>query len=162
MTRHWRYAIHGRGHSEWCTRIRPGAGGRSGRAVNEAAALEIIPLGLTHRIYADGCAVVAIRGELDAATADQAYDYARQIIDRATGPVSVDLAGLSFCDARGLRALVRIAAHARDTGRPVSLTSARPPILKIMRITGVDAMFPELPRPGQRPGTAGTGHSRAG
>ena len=129
--------------------------------MNGTAALEIVPLGLTHRIYPDGRAVVVIRGELDAATADQAYDYARQIIDRAGGDVRIDLAGLSFCDARGLRALVRIADHARGAGRPLSLVSTRPPILKIMRITGVDAMFPELRQPGPRPDTAGTEHSRA-
>jgi anti-sigma B factor antagonist len=133
----------------------------SGRGPAGAAALEIVPLGLTHRIYPDGSAVVVIRGELDAATADQAYDYAHQIIDRASGHVRVDLAGLSFCDARGLRALVRIGTHARATGRPLSLVSTRPSILKIMRITGVDAMFPELRQPGPRPDTAGTGHSRA-
>lgn len=125
-----------------------------------AAALELVPLGLTHRIYPDGRAVVTIRGELDAATADQAYDYTRHIIDRAGGHVRVDLAGLSFCDARGLRALVRIAAHARAAGRPLSLASTRPPILKIMRITGVDAMFPELRQPGPRPDSP-TEHSRA-
>jgi anti-sigma B factor antagonist len=129
--------------------------------VNEAGDLGIVPLGLTHRIYPDGCAVVVIRGELDAATADQACDYVRQIIDRAGGHVSVDLAGLSFCDARGLRTLVRIAAHARAAGRQLSLASPRPKILKIMRITGVDACFPELCQPGTRPDTAGTEHSRA-
>jgi anti-sigma B factor antagonist len=129
--------------------------------VNGAAALEIVPLGLSHRIYPDGRAVAEIRGELDAATAEQAYDYVRQIIDRASGDVRVDLAGLSFCDARGLRALVRIATHARAAGRALTLESTRPPILKIMRITGVDAMFPELRQPGPRPDTAGTEHSRA-
>jgi anti-sigma B factor antagonist len=128
--------------------------------VNGAAALEIVPLGLSHRIYPDGRAVAEIRGELDAATAEQAYDYVRQIIDRASGDVRVDLAGLSFCDARGLRALVRIATHARAAGRALTLESTRPPILKIMRITGVDAMFPELRQPGPRPDTAGTEHSR--
>jgi anti-sigma B factor antagonist len=129
--------------------------------VNGAAALEIVPLGLSHRIYPDGRAVVEIRGELDAATAEQAYEYARQVIDRAGGDVRVDLAGLSFCDARGLRALVRIATHARAAGRALTLDSTRPPILKIMRITGVDAMFPELRPPGPRPDTAGTERSRA-
>lgn len=106
--------------------------------------LDIVPLGLTHRIYPDGHAVVVVRGELDAATADQTSGYVRQIIDRAPGGVVVDLAGLSFCDARGLRALVQIAAHARTTGRKVTLTAVRPPIMKIMRITGIDASFPEL------------------
>ena len=101
-------------------------------------------LGLTHRIYPDGHAVAVIRGELDAATATAAQEYVRQVIERSSGPVAVDLAGVSFCDARGLRALVGMSAGARTAGRRLSLTGTRPGIRKIMRITGVDANFPEL------------------
>jgi len=61
----------------------------------------------------------------------------------------VDLAGLTFCDASGLGALARVARYAREAGRQLSLVSARPPLLKIMRITGLDRTFPEL-RPSAR------------
>jgi anti-anti-sigma factor len=101
-------------------------------------------LGLTHRIYPDGHATAVIRGELDAATADAARAYVDQVIARSSGPVEVDLAGLSFCDARGLRALVQMATRARSSGRQLKLAGTRPGIVKIMRITGVDANFPEL------------------
>ena len=114
----------------------------------EAGAAPAVALGLTHRIYPDGHAVAVIHGELDAATADQAYEYIRQVIDRSRGPVRLDMAGLTFCDARGLRTLVGAAAHARKTGRKLSLVALRPAIVKIMRITGVDANFPELRQPG--------------
>ena len=101
-------------------------------------------LGLTHRIYPDGHAAAVIRGELDAATADAAREYVGQVIARSRGAVEVDLTGLSFCDARGLRALVAMASCARSHGRRLKLTGTRPGIVKIMRITGVDANFPEL------------------
>jgi len=101
-------------------------------------------LGLTHRIYPDGHATAVIRGELDAATADAAREYVAKVISRSRGPVEVDLTGLSFCDARGLRALVSMAGCARSDGRKLRLTGTRPGIVKIMRITGVDASFPEL------------------
>jgi anti-anti-sigma factor len=101
-------------------------------------------LGLTHRIYPDGHATAVIRGELDAATADAAREYVANVIARSRGAVEVDLTGLSFCDARGLRALVGMAACARSNGRRLKLTGTRPGIVKIMRITGVDANFPEL------------------
>jgi anti-anti-sigma factor len=101
-------------------------------------------LGLTHRIYPDGRAVAVIRGEMDAATAPAAEEYVRQVIERSSGPVAVDLSGVSFCDARGLRALVGMSAAARAGGRRLSLIGTRPGITKIMRITGVDANFPEL------------------
>ena len=128
------------------------AAGPTEAAKHEArtAALDHAPaisLGLTHRIYPDGQAVAVISGELDAATADRAQEYVRQVIDRSRGPVRIDLAGVSFCDARGLRTLVGVAAYARAAGRRLSLVAPRPAIVKIMRITGVDANFPELARP---------------
>lgn len=119
-----------------------------GAATAETAGAASVPLGLTHRIYPDGHAVAVIAGELDAATADQAHEYVCQVIDRSRGPVGIDLAGLTFCDARGLRTLVGVAAHARKTGHRLSLIAPRPAIVKIMRITGVDANFPEMCQPG--------------
>jgi anti-anti-sigma factor len=122
--------------------------GLDGNAAAESADLAPVPLGLAHRIYPDGHAVAVIRGELDAATADQAFEYVRRVIDRSHGPVDIDLAGLTFCDARGLRTLIGVAVHARKAGRRLSLVAPRPGIVKIMRITGADANFPELRQPG--------------
>ena len=83
-------------------------------------------------------------GELDVATAEQAYAYISGVIDEGPAPVSVDLGGLTFCDAAGLGMLAKAARHARQAGRQLTLTSARPSLLKIMRITGLDRAFPEL------------------
>jgi anti-anti-sigma factor len=106
-----------------------------------------VALGLTHRIYPDGHATAVIRGELDAATTDAALEYVTQVIARSSGPIEVDLTGLSFCDARGLRALAGMSARARTAGCQLRLTGTRPGIAKIMRITGMDASFPELRQP---------------
>ena len=54
-----------------------------------------------------GQTTVTFAGELDAASADQAYGYVRDVIDARGGQVLLDVAGLSFCDARGLAALTR-------------------------------------------------------
>jgi anti-anti-sigma regulatory factor len=40
-----------------------------------------------------------------------------------------------------------MANRARDAGRQLKLTSARPSLVKIMRITGMDSAFPELSVP---------------
>jgi anti-sigma B factor antagonist len=90
-----------------------------------------------------------VKGELDIATAEQAYLYVSGVIDDWPAPVGVDLSEVSFCDASGLGALARIARHARQAGRQLRLISARPSLLKIMRITGLDGTFPEL-RPSVR------------
>jgi len=92
----------------------------------------------------DGNQVVQMTGELDIATAEKAYSYISEVIDGRPAPVTVDLSGLTFCDASGLGVLARIARHARQAGRQLRLTSARPSLLKLMRLTGLDGVFPEL------------------
>ena len=114
---------------------------------DRAAGLEPAQLELSCRTDADGYQVVTVTGELDIATAEQAYAYISGIIDdriKGPAPVSVDVSGLTFCDASGLGVLARIARHARQAGRQLRLSSARPSLLKIMRITGLDRAFPEL------------------
>jgi anti-sigma B factor antagonist len=110
----------------------------------EPAQLEPAQLELSCQADADGYQVVTVTGELDVATAEQAYAYISGVIDEGPAPVSVDLAGLTFCDASGLGMLAKAARHARQAGRQLTLTSARPSLLKIMRITGLDRAFPEL------------------
>ena len=105
---------------------------------------EPVQLELSCRTGANGYQVVSVTGELDIATAEQAYFYISEVIDGRPAPVTVDLSGLTFCDASGLGALARIARHARQAGRQLMLASARPSLVKIMRITGLDRAFPEL------------------
>ena len=113
----------------------------------EPVKLEPVQLELSCRAGADGNQVVSVTGELDIATAEQAYAYISEVIDSWPPPVSVDLSGLTFCDASGLGVLAKIARHARQAGRQLRLTSARPSLLKIMRLTGLDGVFPELRLP---------------
>ena len=116
---------------------------------DRAAGLESAQLELSTSTGDNGYQVVSVAGELDIATAEQAYTYISGVIDDRTAPVSVDLGGVTFCDASGLGVLARIARHARQAGRQLRLTSARPSLMKIMRITGLDRAFPEL-RPSAR------------
>jgi anti-sigma B factor antagonist len=110
----------------------------------ESVQLESVQLELSCRTGVDGNQVISVTGELDIATAEKAYSYISEVIDSWPAPVSVDLSGLTFCDASGLGVLAKIARHARQAGRQLMLTSARPSLLKIMRITGLDRAFPEL------------------
>jgi anti-anti-sigma factor len=104
-------------------------------------------LALVYQVTGDGEATVRACGELDIATADQAYAYLRDVVDGQNGPVTVNLAGLTFCDAAGLGVLARVADHARRSGRSLKLIAARPSLLRIMRITGMDEAFPEVHNP---------------
>ena len=120
------------------------SGGSDVTVITANRMLEPAQLELSVHAGANGYQVVTVTGELDIATAEQAYSYISDVIDGLPAPVTVDLSGLTFCDASGIGALIRIARHARQAGRQVMLTSVRPSVLKIMRITGLDRAFPEL------------------
>ena len=101
------------------------------RGSNEkvAATIDIadaMQLELAHEVTTDGKATVQLRGELDIATADRAFAYLCDVVDSQQGPVTVDLADLTFCDAAGLGVLARVAGHARRSGHSVELAAARP------------------------------------
>jgi anti-anti-sigma factor len=115
-----------------------------GATIDVADAMQ---LELAFRVTTDGRATVRMQGELDIATADQAYAYLRDVVDSQDGPVTMNLAELTFCDAAGLGVLARIAGYARRSGRSLKLTAARPSLLRIMRITGMDQAFPEVRNP---------------
>jgi anti-sigma B factor antagonist len=101
-------------------------------------------LELAYYIATDGNATIRARGELDIATADQAYAYLRDVVDSQDGQITVNLAELTFCDAAGLGALARAQGHARRGGRILKLAAAQPSLLRIMRITRMDEAFPEI------------------
>ena len=112
--------------------------------IERVQGLDPLQLELSCATDGDGNQIISVTGELDIATAEQAYAYISDVIDAWPTPVSVDLSGLTFCDASGLGALARVARHARQVGRQLRLTAARPSLLKIMRITGLDRAYPEL------------------
>jgi anti-sigma B factor antagonist len=93
---------------------------------------------LSCRVAADGSAEVSIRGELDLASADRTVRFVDEVIDQHEGSISADLSGLTFCDACGLGALIRIAAHAERAGRALELIKPSKAVTRIMRITGTD------------------------
>ena len=122
-------------------RLINGGNGAMGATTDYAQAMQ---LELAYQMGTDGTATVSARGELDIATADQAYAYLKDVVDSAHGPLTVNLGELTFCDAAGLGVLARIAGHARIRDRQVRLAAARPSLLRIMRITGMDEAFPEV------------------
>jgi anti-sigma B factor antagonist len=105
-------------------------------------------LQLLYQRSADGQAMVNLRGELDIATAERAHAFLRSVINTdKKGKLTLNVADLTFCDAAGLAVLARVASHARRTGGSVRLANPRRALVRIMRITGMDATFPEVRMP---------------
>ena len=80
--------------------------------------------------------------ELDLASADGLAEQAYAAIASHAWLLLLDLTGLSFCDARGLSAFVRIANHADAAGCRYGLIAPQPPITKILRIGGLAQRMP--------------------
>jgi anti-anti-sigma factor len=86
--------------------------------------------------------ILAVRGELDVATADSLYRHGQAAIGRHARTLLLDLTGLSFCDARGLSALVQIANDAEAAGCRLGLIAPRPLVAKMLRISGLHKRLP--------------------
>jgi anti-sigma B factor antagonist len=81
-----------------------------------------------------GCAVVALHGELDIA---DATDVAAALAAAEAGRtgIVVDLAGLTFIDCSGVRALAQ--ARARHGGGAMLLAAPRRVVLRVIALTGL-------------------------
>ncbi|GAA0363615.1 STAS domain-containing protein [Actinoallomurus spadix] len=88
-----------------------------------------------------GHTVIAVRGELDIATTAALRDRILTLLKDMTTPLIIDLSGVSFCDASGLRLLVGTQRRARLHGVTVALAAPRPHVRKLLRITGLDHAF---------------------
>ena len=92
-----------------------------------------------------GHTVLTITGELDIATAITLEDRITALLDDAAAPVIIDLSGVPFCDASGLRMLVDLRRRAEARGRALSLAGLRPNVSKLLRITSLHRTFVVYP-----------------
>jgi len=88
-----------------------------------------------------GVQVLVPPGELDLATADALAARGCAAAAHA-GLLLLDLGGLSFCDARGLRALVQIANHADRMGCRYGLIAPQPRVAKVLGICRLHQRLP--------------------
>jgi len=86
--------------------------------------------------------ILAVPEELDLITADSLATRGCAAISRCAQLLLLDLSGLSFCDARGLGALVKIANHAEAAGCRYGLIAPQSQVAKLLRITGLDQRMP--------------------
>lgn len=107
-----------------------------------------------------GHTVLTVNGELDIATTAALRDRIVGALKATTGPVIIDLSGVSFCDATGLALLVGARRRARLSGCTVVLAGPDRTVSKLLRITGLDRAFTIYPSvAAARLGGASVGHS---
>jgi anti-sigma B factor antagonist len=89
-----------------------------------------------------GIEIMSMPAELDLITCEGVVEQGYAAIARSARLLLLDLAGLLFCDARGLSAFVRIANQADAAGCRFGLIAPRPPVTKILRISGLNSRMP--------------------
>ena len=94
--------------------------------------VELVPL-------PDGAIAVRIVGELDMATAPTLAERIASI--GAASRLVIDLTSCTFLDSAALRSLMAVARDWKAAESPLALVASDPGILRILEITGVDAVF---------------------
>lgn len=85
---------------------------------------------------------ITLRGEVDVYTAPRLKEQLVELIEGGCANIVVDLEGVSFIDSSGLGVLVSALRRTRERDGAVRIVCTRENILKILRITGLDKVFP--------------------
>jgi anti-sigma B factor antagonist len=91
-----------------------------------------------------GTAVVQVAGELDLASAPTLADMLRDL-EPPCDRVILDLSRLTFIDSTGLRLAIAEHRRAELDGFDFVVAGATAPILRVLRVTGLDVALPMAP-----------------
>ena len=86
------------------------------------------------RSQVDGHARVRFVGELDMAAVQQAHAEVIDVLDHTGGALTIDLSSLSFCDASGVRLLLKLDSETKARGRALVLQHPTPAVRRVFRV----------------------------
>ena len=89
----------------------------------------------------DARALVTVSGEVDLETASRLGDHALDAVRDVCPHLALDLSGVSFMDSTGLKVLLSIQRRTDLAGGSLVLVGPRPPVRKILALTGLDVAF---------------------
>ena len=95
---------------------------------------------LTFTVHPNGQGVMLrVGGEVDLATSPQLHAKLVDLVEVGeAGRVVVDLTPVAFMDSTGLGVLLAAHKRARANGRRVLLVCPEGPVLRVLRLTGMD------------------------
>jgi anti-anti-sigma factor len=95
---------------------------------------------IDHVAMEDGAAVIALRGELDAASSRELRSMLG-LLGLVFGAVVIDLSGVVFCDSRGLGVLRGAHDQLRATHGRLTLRRPSPTMQRLFAVTGLDGVL---------------------
>jgi anti-sigma B factor antagonist len=97
---------------------------------------------------ADGRAVLAPRGDIDAYTGPTLSEHLNAALAERKGDITLDLSGVAFVDSSGIGVFVAAAKKLRERGDALVLESAPSTVTKLLEMTGVTKLV-KLERAGR-------------
>lgn len=85
---------------------------------------------------------ITVGGEVDVYTSPQLKSHIVDAVDAGCIDLVVDLEGVTFIDSSGLGVLMSGLRRAKEQDGSMHIVCTRESILKILRITGLDKVFP--------------------
>jgi anti-sigma B factor antagonist len=93
-------------------------------------------------------AIMSVAGEIDLYTAPRLHSELMSALAASTPlRLTVDMAGVEFCDSTGMNVLLAAQRRARESGGDLQLASPRPAIRKVLQVTGLESVFTVLDHP---------------
>ena len=85
---------------------------------------------------------VAVRGEVELATAPRLTAALDERIRRTSGPFVIDLSTVDFLDSCGIHCLVRARALLGRDDRPIALVCPPGNVRRVLELAALDELFP--------------------
>ncbi len=82
-----------------------------------------------------------LSGHLDASNANKHETLIIEMLGADTTALEVDLSQLDFISSAGLRVFLLVAKHAKSMSIPLTLRSAKPQVLKILKMSNFDKIL---------------------
>jgi len=89
----------------------------------------------------DNATIVQIHGSVDMAGAERLREGLLDAATDAPGRVIVDLQHMTFINSLGLGALIAMFLQCRKDGKPLSLVSPQPKIVRMLELTRLTKIF---------------------
>ena len=86
--------------------------------------------------------ILALAGEIDLYTAPRLQtELTAALAASDTAQIVVDMSAVDFCDSTGMNVLLAAHRLAGEKGGDLTLAAPRPPVRKILEVTGLQSVF---------------------
>ena len=92
-----------------------------------------------------GCAVIGVKGRLDAETAPHFEGQCSTLINEGKRRIVLDLGELSYISSAGLRAILAAAKNLKQGGGGLAVACLTPMVSEVFAIAGFDRLLPVSP-----------------